>query len=80
MTKPEYLIGTRWRHKKRGITYRIIADRASLQCSTSEEFEKRYENEHWIVYQAEMSGNVWIRPRTEFLDGRFEWLRESEAA
>jgi hypothetical protein len=73
----EDLNGTRWRHKVRGFVYRIISDTAGLQCSTVKELEERFEGDHWIVYQSETTGLVWVRPRPDFLDGRFERLPEA---
>lgn len=55
--------GARWRHVKRGSTYRIVA--LGLLEST-----RRY----CVVYQEEDGGQIWIRPLAEFLDGRFEHL------
>lgn len=73
----ENLVGTRWRHKVRGLCYRIISDTACLQCATAVEFEEKFEGEHWIVYQSEVTGHVWVRPREEFLDGRFEQIEQA---
>jgi len=75
----EELTGTRWKHKMRGFTYSIITDTASLQCSSAEAFEQQFEDDHWVVYQSETTGHDWIRPRGEFLDGRFERLPPPEA-
>lgn len=66
------LTGTFWRHKKRQLIYEVITDTASIQCSTSPEFEERYDDEHWIVYRNVKTGAVWVRPTEEFRDGRFE--------
>ncbi len=66
----------RWRHKKRGTTYEVLTDRASLQCSAAEDFERVFEDETWTVYRNEQTGHIWVRPTEEFLDGRFERLTE----
>ncbi len=66
-----------WRHKKRGTHYEVLTDRASLQCSAAEEFERMFEDDVWTVYRNIETGHVWIRPTEEFLDGRFERLAEA---
>ena len=63
---------TLWRHKKRGTTYEIIDDSASLQCAAAEEFERMFEDDSWTVYRNINTGAVYVRPTEEFLDGRFE--------
>ncbi len=73
-------VGSRWRHKVRGFTYEIISDTATLQCSTARELEEKFEHDHWIVYRSEATGHIWIRPRAEFLDGRFEQILAEVAA
>lgn len=50
-----------WRHKKTGRLYEVICQgllEATLEPVT--------------VYQSRVDGRVWVRPSTEFLDGRFE--------
>ena len=37
-------IGTTWRHKKRGTTYRILHI-AAMQCATEPEFERMFEDD-----------------------------------
>lgn len=71
------LIGTIWRHKKRGITYEVMADQASMQCSAAPEFERLFDDEDWIVYRNITTGLVWVRPAPEFLDGRFERVEQA---
>jgi len=66
----------RWRHKKRGTTYEVITDSASLQCSAAPEFEKMFDDDVFTVYRSEQTGAVYVRPTEEFLDGRFEKLEE----
>lgn len=54
------------RHKKRGSTYRVIAE-GRLQVDAD------LDNEKVVVYRGE-DGQVWVRPTYEFNDGRFEAL------
>lgn len=69
---------SRWRHKKRGTTYDIITDTASLQCASVPEFEQMFDDDHWTVYRSEKTGAVYVRPTPEFLDGRFERLDDTK--
>jgi hypothetical protein len=66
------MLGEKWRHKKRGVVYEIIADSASIQCAAAPDFEEMFGDDDWIVYRGEASGAWWVRPKAEFLDGRFE--------
>lgn len=53
------LLGKRWKHRKGG-TYRVVATgiiEATLLPA--------------VIYEAEKDGIVWVRPFTEFMDGRF---------
>lgn len=59
----------RWRHRKRGSTYRQVC-LASLQASSPCE-----ESAVLVVYQGE-DGRYWARPHDEFHDGRFEDISE----
>ena len=78
----ENLVGTHWRHNKRDFTYEVIFDRASMQCSTADQIapglgnkiEDYFEEDHFIVYRSDVTGHIYVRPRSEFLDGRFERL------
>lgn len=69
-------VGSKWRHKKRGTTYEIIAEGVSLQCSNDPTFEALFEDDDWVVYRADATGAVYVRPTEEFLDGRFEAMPE----
>ena len=58
----------RYRHKKRGSTYRII-HYGTMQCST---YVPYIDNEPVIIYQCEEDDKIWVRLEKEFFDGRFE--------
>lgn len=59
-------IGKRWRHKKRGTTYRI-AEPVTIQCETPIR-----DAEVLVAYRADADGTLWARRPDEFYDGRFE--------
>jgi hypothetical protein len=63
----------RYRHKKRGSIYRVLAEKAEAQCATADIEEA----EVVVVYQAERDGSVWVRRRAEFFDGRFELVEDA---
>lgn len=54
------LVGTLWKHKKTGGLYTIVRA-AKIEADLTPA----------IVYE-DRSGNVWVRPEAEFMDGRFE--------
>lgn len=54
-----------WRHKKRGSTY-VVMDVALLQTD-----KPVTDMTPMVVYMAG-DGTMWVRPKDEFLDGRFE--------
>jgi hypothetical protein len=58
----------RVRHKKRNSTYRVIGS-ASLQTD-----KPLSDMQIVVVYQSETNGHIWVRPVSEFEDGRFEEL------
>jgi hypothetical protein len=74
--EPENLVGTKWRHKRRGMVYEVLFDRAFIQCSAAPEVEERFDGDSWIIYQNVNTKAVYFRPREEFADGRFERLPE----
>jgi hypothetical protein len=64
-----------WRHKKRGTTYRVVAQGLS-QISTYESFQ---DGQEVVIYQS-TDGNWYVRPLDEFYDGRFEDLNKCATA
>lgn len=50
-----------WRHVKTAATYRVLRE-GLLEADKTPV----------VVYQSISSGEVWVRPKSEFLDGRFE--------
>lgn len=69
-TNANNMIGTRWRHKKRGSEYIVVDGMAEVQVSEGHELT---DYECFVVYKGR-DGRHWVRPRAEFLDGRFEAL------
>lgn len=64
----------RVQHKKRGSTYRIVG-RGKVQTDTP-----LTDYAEVVVYQCEDDGTVWVRPVSEFEDGRFAALAPTDAA
>jgi len=50
-----------FRHKKTGGIYEIIAE-GHIEATL----------EKAVVYKSQSDGEIWIRPKAEFFDGRFE--------
>jgi hypothetical protein len=63
---------TVYRHKRRGAIYEVLHDNACLECSAAPEFEKMFDEDHFVVYRSIHSAAVYVRPYPEFHDGRFE--------
>lgn len=61
--------GPRYRHKKRGTTYRVIGEANSQVVG-----EPIGEGDLVVVYRADSDGTLWVRRKDEFYDGRFEAL------
>lgn len=55
-----------YRHKKRGSLY-VMVGRAGMQIEEHPELEKRA----FVVYRALADDTLWVRPESEFMDGRF---------
>lgn len=68
-----------YKHKKRGTTYTIIGEgRMSVSADWHMTVQKmsgtaqfHVDMEEVVIYQGE-DGNIWVRPKAEFFDGRFE--------
>ncbi len=77
-------VGQKWRHKKTGGIYEVISTVAAIQISTPEFAEPAalLEDEDWIAYvrygSSVNSGMLYFRMKEEFLDGRFEFLKDAE--
>ena len=67
-------VGSTWRHKKRGTSYEVLHNTASLECASEPQFERMFEDEHWIVYRNLRTASIHVRLEQEFEDGRFEQI------
>jgi hypothetical protein len=65
---------SRWRHKNRGTVYEIITTTALMQCATRADIEQMFEKDMFTVYKSIETGQIWLRPTAEFMDGRFEQI------
>lgn len=57
-----------WRHKKTGGLYVVVTDNFQIEATM----------EQGILYKGVYDGKEWVRPKTEFMDGRFEPLNHSK--
>jgi hypothetical protein len=62
--------GMKFKHRKRGTSYTVLG-RAVLQTN------QPVSDEQELVVYAGADGRLWVRPVSEFYDGRFEKLGES---
>lgn len=61
--------GAIYRHIKRGSYYVLLTREA-----VSQNKDEKHDNVAYCVYQSLKDSSVWVRPRTEFFDGRFEQI------
>lgn len=57
---------TRYQHRKTAGKYRVLAT-GHLQVSSPADLDMA----EVVIYQSEKDRRIWVRPKTEFLDGRF---------
>jgi hypothetical protein len=55
---------TYWKHRKTGGLYTVLYDDAT----------REHDLEPVVVYRALKGGRIWVRPHSEFFDGRFEMI------
>jgi hypothetical protein len=70
-----------YRHKERGVVYRVLSSDAMLQCPTAltaPRIEKWAADKTFTVYQSLVTQKVYIRLTSEFMDGRFEVIDPGE--
>ena len=60
------VVGSYWRHKVRGTRYQVV-NVAEASCDISE-------GDAVVIYLGS-NGSLWVRKRSQFLDGRFERLK-----
>lgn len=59
-----------WLHVKSGGLYMILCDTALLEANMSEV----------IIYKSLWDGSIWVRPSSEFHDGRFRNINVDEVS
>ena len=67
---------TTWRHKKRDKLYAVMTHEALMQCSAAPDVEEKFAGVKWTVYRGVENDGVYVRPTSEFLDGRFEKIEK----
>ena len=61
----------RYRHKVRGSVYKVLTIEAKASSVIA-----ALDGMAMVVYQSETDNQVWVRPATEFFDGRFEEVND----
>jgi hypothetical protein len=56
---------TTYRHLNTDGTYRVLSEKARIET-------EGMDGEHQVIYQSLKDGQIWVRPKAEFFDGRFE--------
>jgi hypothetical protein len=64
---PSAYAAWKWRHNKRGTTYQVIGE-ATVQAAPAFPLS---DDAVVIIYRADIDGTLWVRAKSEFLDGRF---------
>lgn len=57
-------------HKKRGTTYQMVGE-GLVQCD-----RPMVDMDRVMIYKDPFSGDLWVRPVSEFYDGRFRFESE----
>jgi hypothetical protein len=72
-----------YRHRKRGTTYQFVG-RAKMQIGPEslrnldgdqDVVCHVLEQKSYVIYQSIADGSLWVRPESEFFDGRFEEVK-----
>jgi hypothetical protein len=62
----------KYKHKKRNSVYSILTI-GTFQCS-----DKNLDNTEVVIYRDIKDLKIWVRPKDEFFDGRFEEIKDNE--